>query len=176
MDRPVDEVKTNEELHRCFPVHIMHKGRTQTHRYPWSIAEKATREWKLCFFLFQIKTNARRASTRVKRLFSLSRSKSTSSLSGTISDNKKSSVSPQQKPEDQDQNVKNINIPKQGSDDQDNNNKYLACKQLSTSEKQDDLNAMTSELQRKAPNEPNNEEDRAYDANGPKQHVSDTRF
>lgn len=123
-----------------------------------------------CFF-FQIKTNARRASTRVKRLFSLSRSKSTSSLSGTISDNKKSSVSPQQNPEDKDHNVKNI-----GSDDQENNNKYLACKQLSTSQKQDDLKAMTSELQRKAPNEPNGEEDRACDANGSKQHVSNTRF
>lgn len=150
--------------------------RTQTGRYRWSIAEKATREWKLFFCLFQIKTNARRASTRVKRLFSLSRSKSTSSLSGTISDNKKSSVSPEQKPEDKDHNVKNINNPKRGSDDQDNNNKYSACKQLSASEKQDDLKAMTSELQRKAPNEPNSEEDRAYDANGSKQHVSDTHF
>jgi len=123
-----------------------------------------------------IKTNARRASTRVKRLFSLSTSKSTSSLSGTFSDNKKSAVSPQQKPEDQDHNMKRVNNSKQGSDDQDNNENYLACKQQRSLEKQDDSKAMPSELQKKAPNEPNSEEDRVHGANDSKQHVTVTRF
>jgi len=133
-------------------------------------------EWKLFFFSFQIKTNARRASTRVKRLFSLSTSKSTSSLSGTFSDNKKSAVSPQQKPEDQDHNMKRVNNSKQGSDEQDNNENYLACKQQRSLEKQDDSKAMPSELQKKAPNEPNSEEDRVHGANDSKQHVTVTRF
>jgi len=112
----------------------------------------------------------------VRRLLSLSTSKSTSSLSGTISDNKKSAVSPQQNPEDQDHNMKRVNSPKQGSDDQDNNENCLACKQQCSLEKQDDSKATPSELQSRAPNEPNSEGDRAHGANGSKQHFTDTRF
>ena len=112
----------------------------------------------------------------MKRLFSLSASKSTSSLSGTISGNKISADLPQQTPEDQDHNTKKVSKPKQSSDDQENNEKYLACNQQSSLEKQDDFNAMPSELQRRDPNEPNSEEDRAHGANGSKQRVSDTRF
>jgi len=112
----------------------------------------------------------------VKRLFSLSGSKSTSSLSGTISGNKKSADSPQQKPEDEEHDMKKVTNPKQSSDDQENNDKHLACNQQSSLKQQNDSNAMPSELQRRAPNEPNSEVDRAQGANGSKQHVSDTRF
>ena len=112
----------------------------------------------------------------MKRLFSVSTSKSTRSLSGTISDNKKSAVSPEQKPEDQDHNMKRVNDPKQRSDDQDNNENYLACKQRSSLEKQDDLKAMPCELQKRTPSELNSEEDRAHGRNGSKQHLTDTRF
>jgi len=112
----------------------------------------------------------------MKRLFSLSTSKSTNSLSGIISDNKKSAVSPQQIPEDQDHNMKRVNNPKQGSDDQDNNENYLACKQQSSLENQADSKATLSEIKKRAANEPNSEGDRAQGANGSTQHVTDTRF
>lgn len=112
----------------------------------------------------------------MKRLFSLSTSKSTSSLSQTISNNKKSAVSPQQKPEDQDHNLKSVNNPKEGSDNEDNKENYLACKQQNSLEKQDDSKAMPSEPQRRTPNEPNSEEDGAHGGNGSKKHVTDTRF
>ena len=110
----------------------------------------------------------------MKRLFSLSNSKSTSSLSGTINNNKKSAVSPQQKPEDEDHTMKRVTNPKEGSDDQDNNENYLACKQQSGLEKQDHSKAMPSELQRRTPNEPNSEEERAHGGSSSRKH--DTRF
>ena len=108
-------------------------------------------------------------------MFSLSTSKSTSSLSETISNNKKSAVSPQQEPEDKDHDMKRVNNPKEGSDDQDDN-QNLACKQQSSLEKKDDSKAMPSELQRRTPNESNSEEDRAHGGSGSKKHVTDTRF
>ena len=72
--------------------------------------------------------------------------------------------------------MKRVNNPKEGSYDQDNNETCLACKQQSSLEKQDDSTAMPSELQRRTPDEPNNEEDRAHGGSGSKKHVTDTRF
>lgn len=72
--------------------------------------------------------------------------------------------------------MKRLNNPKEGSYDQDNNENYLACKQQSSLEKQDDSKAMPSELQRRTPDESNNEEDRAHGGSGSKKHVTDTRF
>ena len=70
--------------------------------------------------------------------------------------------------------MKTVTNPKEGSDDKDNNENFLACKEQSSLEKQDDAKAMPSELQRRTPNEPNSEEDLAQGGSGSRKH--DTRF
>ncbi|XP_078379699.1 uncharacterized protein LOC144662705 isoform X2 [Oculina patagonica] len=101
-----------------------------------------------------IKINARRASTRVKRMFTLSTSKSTSSLNLHLS-NKKTAVSPQQKPADQDNNENNSNIPKQSSNDQPNNNEHSDNNQQSSLDQQNDVNAIPLQPQERTTDDTN---------------------
>ncbi|KAJ7381334.1 G-protein coupled receptor [Desmophyllum pertusum] len=114
-----------------------------------------------------IKSNAHRASNRMKRLFSLSTSKSTSSWSGTSeSSGKKSVDSHQQNPAEQ-HNQHNEKDSKDSSPDEDYSDRYL----------QNNLNAIASQLQRTETDYPGNDKaNPAMEANVPKQHINETRF
>lgn len=127
------------------------------------------------FLLLQIKINARRASTRVKRMFTLSTSKSTSSLNVHLS-NKKTAVSPQQKPADQDNNENNSNIPKQSSNDQPNNNEHSDNNQQSSLDQQNDVNAIPLQPQERTTDDTNKQVHPAQGKMEPEQNVCDTRF
>lgn len=133
--------------------------------------------YKKLYFLLQIKINARRASTRVKRMFTLSTSKSTSSLNlNRLSSNKKTAVSPQQKLADQDDNEKNSNSPKQSSNDQHNNDEHLDSNQQSNLDQQNDGNAIPSQPQGSSTEDPDKKVDPAQGEIDPEQNVCDTRF
>ena len=103
----------------------------------------------------------------MKRLFSLSTSKSTSSWSGTSeSSGKKSVDSHQQNPAEQ-HNQHNEKDSKERSPDEDYSDRYL----------QNNLNAIASQLQRTETDYPGNDKaNPAMEANVPKQHINETRF